>query len=239
MLLSRHHRRKSVRRLLLAIYVARVGIETEGTGGRDSSFPTNREDPGRESETTLSRTLFYPTLGTTTRGRATNLAKLSRTTPAELFSASSRGVVREREREGERASLDCLSRGDSSPTCETADRGKFFRNLPACLPTRLPPACSSADRTGQVTEAAIDWARVARQLAMQQPGSGRYRGLSVPVRHNRISIGSDLFIHDAGHARQIFSLAKFFPSGSSAPERTAIMRSHRDCERECEHAATF
>lgn len=33
---------------------------------------------------------------------------------------------------------------------------------------------------------------------------------SVPVRHNRISIRVDLFIHDAGHARQIFSLAKFF-----------------------------
>lgn len=30
------------------------------------------------------------------RGRATNPAKLSRTTPAELFSESSRGVVRER-----------------------------------------------------------------------------------------------------------------------------------------------
>lgn len=32
----------------------------------------------------------------------------------------------------------------------------------------------------------------------------------VPVQHNRVSIAVDLFIHDAGHARQIFSLAKFF-----------------------------
>ncbi|CAL1680438.1 unnamed protein product [Lasius platythorax] len=38
--------------------------------------------------------------------------------------------------------------------------------------------------------------------------------IPVPIRHNRIFIG-DLFIHDAGHARQIFSLAKFFSPGSN------------------------
>lgn len=39
---------------------------------------------------------FSANIERTARGRATNPAKLSRTTPAELFSESSHGVVRER-----------------------------------------------------------------------------------------------------------------------------------------------
>lgn len=74
---------------------------------------------------------------------------------------------------------------------------------------------------------------------------------SVPVRHNRISIRVDLFIHDAGHARQIFSLAKFFRNVpkvtimpvnrdySRKPRRVSAAQGETTFDRLCGHSFDF
>jgi len=126
------------------------------------------------------------------RGCATNPAKLSRTTPAELFSESSHGVVRERLLIASLSlSLFLLLRKDLR--CEMIEEN------------------SSVGRTGN------------RESHSSEGRSGNYHtSFSIPV-HNRISIDADLFIHDAEHARQIFS-----QQNSSSQDRSAIMRFYRD-----------
>lgn len=127
----------------------------------------------------------------TVRGRATNPAKLSRTTSVELFSESGRKCRA-------RAALDCapLVRGEDQ--CARQCARKYFRSLSACLPIQV-----------------AQYEDHLRNLA--RPRRWFYRRVSwrYLFRHNRIFIGADLFIHDAGHARQIFFLAKFFSPGSN------------------------
>lgn len=102
-----------------------------------------------------------------------------------------------------RATLDCPSRTGEGQCVRQCAR-KFFRSLSDCLPIQV---AGVEDRA-------------------RKPHSGRSRWwlpshlptIPVsPIRHNRISIGADLFIHDAGHARQIFSLTKFFSLGIQRP----------------------
>lgn len=66
----------------------------------------------------------------TVRGRATNPAKLSRTTSVELFSESGRKCRA-------RAALDCapLVRGEDQ--CARQCARKYFRSLSACLPIQV------------------------------------------------------------------------------------------------------
>jgi len=133
----------------------------------------------------LMRTIplvFFANIERTVRGRATNPAKLSRT-PAELFSES-----------GSWLPLSCGRRPMCSPTCE-----KILQE-----PVRLP-ASVQVDRP-------VDRAETTLEKTSERWLPSHLPTIPVsPIRHNRISIGADLFIHDAGHARQIFSLAKFFP----------------------------
>lgn len=99
-----------------------------------------------------------------------------------------------------RAALDCPSRAGEDQ-CVRQRARKFFRSLPAFIQVDGPVEIALGKTSKRWLPSHLPTIPVS------------------PIRHNRISIDADLFIHDAGHARQIFSFAKFFSPGSMSCER--------------------